>query len=283
MVDLHIHTIYSDGEYAPLKVLDICNDRGIYDISITDHNSLEGSKQAIGKNPYPNIRVVPGVELSALYPVKGGNLHILGYGINLENKELNEVTQAIMGDNIRRIQSLVSLLYENYGLTFKDEDLEKIYQSVGDIGRPDVSKLCLKYGYTSTVKEAFERYLNPVYDRVTKHRVELTGKECIEYIRNAGGIACLAHPIELKQDIPELKTFIETLMSYGLEAVEVYQSKHSESYSSKLLEIVDEFGLLYSVGSDYHGPIVTPKFEIGTGQNNNLNKQTATILSKISR
>ena len=283
MIDLHVHSIYSDGEYEPLKILELCNEREISTISITDHNSMEGSKFAISHNPYPNIKVISGVELSAKYPIKGGNLHILGYGIDLENEELNQVTEAIMADNIRRLDSLVYLLKKHYNLSFKEQDLERIYEAVGDIGRPDIARLCVKYGYTNTVAEAFERYFNPIHDMVAKHKVELTAKECIEYIQRAGGISCLAHPIELKKDTEELKKFILELMSYGLSAVEVYQSKHSAQYSKQLLKIVDEYGLLYSVGSDYHGPVTSPKFEMGYGQNNNLNMQTATILSKVLR
>ena len=283
MIDLHVHSIYSDGEYTPLKILEVCNERGISTISITDHNSMEGSRFAISHNPYPNVKVIAGVELSVIYPVKGGNLHILGYGIDLENKELNQVTEAIMADNIRRLESLVHLLKKHYNICFKQEDLETIYNSLGDIGSPDIARLCVKYGYTNTVAEAFERYFNPIYDMVEKHKVELTARECIEYIQKAGGIACLAHPIELKKDVAELKEFIGVLTTYGLGAVEVYQSKHSRRYSSELLKIVNEYSLLYSVGSDYHGPVITPKFEMGYGQDNNLNMQTATILSKILR
>ena len=281
MIDLHVHSIYSDGEYDTLKLLEICEKRKISTVAITDHNSKEGSKRAIMQNPYSDVTVISGIELSALYPVKGANLHILGYNIDLENKESTDVTEAVMADNIMRLNSLVGLLKKHYGLSFKEEDLERVYASIGNIGRPDIAKLCVKYGYTRTVYEAFEIYLNPVDDEITKRKVELTDRQCIEYIKNAGGIACLAHPIELKKDFDELKRYISTLIPYGLEAIEVYQSKHTPEYSSKLLEIVNEYGLLYSIGSDYHGPVVTPDIELGYGKNHNLHKNTATILSKI--
>ena len=281
MIDLHVHTIYSDGEHTPLEILDICKQRGVTTVAITDHNSMQGSKEAVKNNSYKDITVIPGIELSARYDVKGANLHILGYNIDLYDETLNNVTYAVMQDNVMRLESLVGLLKKYYNLSFKDEDLQTVYTSIGNIGRPDIAKLCVKYGYASTVQEAFAKFLNPVDDKIVKRRVEFTDKSAIEYILGAGGIACLAHPIELLKEHDDLRDYIKLLMSYGLECIEVYQSKHSATYIMELLDIVNEFGLVYSAGSDYHGPIVTPDIELGYGKDNNLNIQTATILSKI--
>lgn len=281
MIDLHVHTIYSDGEHTPLEVLDICNERGISTVAITDHNSMEGSRHAIASNPYTHIKVVPGIELSALYDVKGANLHILGYGIDLYNKDLNEVTNAVMEDNVTRLKSIVELLKQHYNFSFKDKDLEKIYSSIGNIGRPDIAKLCVDYGYATSVEETFVKYLNPIDDKIAKRKVEFTDKSAIEYILKAGGIPCLAHPIELLKGIDDLKEYIRTLIDYGLGAIEVFQSKHSTNYTTELLNIANEFGLLYSAGSDYHGPMVTPNIEMGYGKNHNLHINGATILSRF--
>lgn len=281
MIDLHVHTIYSDGEYTPLEILELCKKRSVSTVAITDHNSMEGAKLAIANNPHTDITVISGIELSAKYPIKSANLHILGYDIDLYNQALNSVTNAVMADNIMRLESLVQLLKEHYNISFKDCDLQRVYESVGNIGRPDIARLCVEYGYTHTVHEAFDKYLNPLDDKIRKRRVEFTDKSCIEYIKAAGGIPCLAHPIELKKDIDDLKAYIRQLASYGLEAVEVYQSKHSKNYTKQLLNIVEEFGLLYSVGSDYHGPLVSPNAELGFGNNHNLHIETSSILSKF--
>ena len=281
MIDLHVHTIYSDGESTPLEVLDTCNERGISTVAITDHNSMEGSKEAIINNPYKHIKVIPGIELSAKYDVKGANLHILGYGIDLYNKELNDATNAVMQDNVTRLKSIVELLKRHYNFSFKDEDLERIYTSIGNIGRPDIAKLCVDYGYTTNVEETFVKYLNPIDDEIVKRKAEFTDRSAIEVILKAGGIPCLAHPIELLIGIEDLKSYIQILMSYGLGAIEVFQSKHSASYTKELLEIANKYGLLYSVGSDYHGPMVTPDIEMGYGREHNLHISSATILSKL--
>lgn len=281
MLDLHVHTVYSDGEYTPSEILKMCKQRGITVVGITDHNTIEGCKRAVLENPYADLKVVTGVEFGARYDVKGANLHILGYNVDLNSKPLNNICSAIMEDNVMRLQSLVFLLKKYYGIVFKEEDLEKVYSSIGNIGRPDIARLCMDYGYATTIQDAFVRYLNPVDDQVAKRRAELSDKDCIDYIKQAGGIACLAHPIELKMELPTLKEYIRKLAYMGLEAVEVYQSKHSLEYSNELLKIVKEYDLLYSVGSDYHGPLITPDIELGFGKENNLCMNNASILKKV--
>lgn len=281
MIDLHVHTIYSDGECSPREILDLCNERNVTVVSITDHNIMEGCKKTILENPYKEIKVIPGLELDAKYDVRGANLHILGYNIDLNNKDLNDVCNNIMQDNVLRLKSIVSLLYTHYGFTFKEEDLNRVYTSIGNIGKPDIAKLCVKYGYADTVRYVFDNYLEPIHHKVTKRRTELSDKETIEYILNAGGIPVLAHPIELKMNEDSLRQYVKKLMSFGLLGIEVYQSKHSKEYSKMLLDIVRENNLLYSVGSDYHGPVVTPNIKLGFGTDNNLCKNEASILNEI--
>lgn len=280
-IDLHVHTIFSDGEYTPLEILNQCKAEDVNIVSITDHNNLKGSKNAMLKNPYNDITVISGVELAAKYSLCGGQLHILGYNINLNDEKLNSVLDEIMKDSIRRIESLLYQLKVNFNITFKDNDVSEIFTSCGNIGRPEVAKLCVKYGYVTTVDEAFKKFFEPVHHKLVRKKVDLSDKECIEYIRNAGGIACLAHPITLKKNNQELREYISKLLSYGLEAVEVYHSKHTKAFSDSLLNITKEMKLLYSVGSDYHGPLVTPDTMLGRGINNNLNMEGASILSKI--
>lgn len=281
MIDLHVHTIYSDGEYTPKEILEMCKKRNITVVGITDHNTMEGAKRAILENPYEDLKVIPGLELGAKYDIKGANLHILGYNVDLKNKPLKSICTAIMEDNVMRLESLVDLLKRYYNFTFKEQDLQNVYSSTGNIGRPDIARLCVKCGYASTIEEAFSRYLNPVDDKVAKRRAELSDKECIEYIKNAGGIACLAHPIELKMGINNLRAYVKKLTAFGLEAIEVYQSKHSNGYRAELLKIAQENNLLVSGGSDYHGPLITPDIELGYGRANNLLLNEVSILSKI--
>jgi len=278
--DLHMHSTFSDGEYTPLQLLKLCHDKEISTIAITDHNNIFGSKEAIKNNPYKDITVISGIELTAKSP-SDINLHILGYNIDLENDNLNYVCTEIMNDNIRRIKSLLSELKKEYSISFKDEDINKLFSSEGNIGRPDVAKLCLKYGYVTSVEDAFKHLFKPIRDKLVKKKFELTAKECIKCIVDAGGIASLAHPVSLKKDINTLRDYIEDLANAGLEAVEVYHSINPAPLTEELLKITKSLHLYQSLGSDYHGPIIKPDIELGSGINNNLSDKHANIIDKL--
>lgn len=278
-VDLHIHSTYSDGELTPMQLLNLCYDKDMKIISITDHNSIMGAKEAITLNPYKNIKVIPGIEINAKYT--GGEQHILGYNIEIDNKDLNNICKLIVEDNLRRIKSLVANLKSIYGISFKDEELQDVYNMVGNIGRPEIAKLCLKHGYVKTIQEAFDKLFIPIKDKTVKRQVDLSAKECIEYIINAGGVASLAHPITLNKDTKDLKEYIKELKTYGLSAIEVYHSLHSAQYSNNLLKIAKELNLLCSAGSDYHGVLVKPNIFVGEYNKKDLKEEDITILSKI--
>ena len=278
-IDMHIHTTYSDGELTPMQILNLCYDKNMKIISITDHNSILGVKEAIKINPYKDIRIVTGIELSSKY--RGGEQHILGYNFSLDNKELNEICKLIVEDSLRRIKSLVANLHLVYGISFKDEELQDIYNMVGNIGRPEIAKLCVKHGYVNKVQEAFDKFFIPIKDKTVKKQVDLTAKECIEYITKAGGIVSLAHPITLNKDINELKNHIKELKEYGLSAIEVYHSKHTQEYSGELLKIANDLELLCSAGTDYHGTLVKPNIFIGEYNIKKLKEEEVTILTKI--
>ena len=280
LIDLHVHSTFSDGELTPLQILDVCKKNGIGVVSITDHENLIGSKVAISNNPYSDITVIPGIELEADY--SNGQCHILGYNMSLDNERLNNITKDIMLDNINRIKSLIVLLYEHYKIKFDDKDLEVMFSKEGNIGRPEVAKLCVKYGYSETVESAFKQYLRPLKKKL-KQEIKLSHIECIDYIKNAGGLVSLAHPITLKKDDEELFEYIKMLKEHGLDAIEVYHTKHNLEYSNKLITFCNKLELLQSGGTDYHGPVVKPNIEIGTGKNGSMKITDLSILSKIVR
>lgn len=280
-IDLHIHTTYSDGEKTPRQILDICEKKNMKIISITDHNNINGVKEAIRINSSKEITIIPGIELSAKY--RGGQLHILGYNLCLDNVALNHLCTLIMEDNLKRIQSLVENLFNVYKISFKDEELQDVYNFKGNIGRPQIAKLCVKYGYSSSVKEAFKTLFNPIKDRIIKRTIEPTAKECIDYILKAGGIVSLAHAITLNKEQTELKKIVKELTSYGLSAIEIYHISHSLAFSKQLLQIADELNLLCSAGSDYHGHIVKPNIDIGEYSKEKINESDITIISSLLR
>lgn len=278
-IDLHIHSTYSDGELTPKEILNYCYTNGVTTISITDHENYLGSKEAININPYKDLKVIPGIELEAHYP--NGQLHILGYNISFENKELNEITKLKKEDNKKKIISYIQVLYDTYGFKFKDEDIEELLSKECNLGRPHIAYLCVKYGYIPYVKYAFKHVFPKIKDKIVKKQVDLTEKECIDYLLNAGGIVSVAHPKTLKLSNDELFNYLAYLSSLGVSAIEVYHSSMSHDYSLMLSDYADRLGLLKSGGSDFHGKVIKPEIQIATGNKNNLNIDYLNILSKI--
>ena len=281
-MDLHIHTIYSDGEYSPDKIIQMARQAGITTMAITDHNNLKGTKEAILNNKYADLTIIPGVEFTAKSK-PGINIHILGYNMDLYDFEINDLANDYEKDSKNQVKSLISLLKSEYDIALKDDAVEKIFTLPGNIGRPEVAKLCVDAGYAVNVEDAFKRLLNPVKHMQAKKNVNPTDEALIKYIIDAGGVPCLAHPESLKLEVPELKIYIKKLMTYGLEAIEVYHSKNPRELTLELEKIADEFGLYKSVGSDYHGPIVSPNVELRRGLNDNLNIQHVNIIEKIGK
>ena len=279
--DLHMHTIYSDGEFSPMELVALARTAGISTMAITDHNNLRGSKEAIANNIYSDITIIPGVEFSAKAKPQI-NIHILGYNVDLNDPELNELAEAYEQDAKNQVKSLLELLKSEYDIAFSDKQVEKVFSLPGNIGRPEVAKLCLEAGHATSIEDAFKRFLNPVKPRQAKKQVNPTDEALIKYIIDAGGIPCLAHPGSLNKSIWELREYIKKLMTYGLQAIEVYHSKNPYHLTMELKKITDEYGLYASVGSDYHGPIVSPDVYLRRGINDNLNIEMISILDKFT-
>ena len=176
-----------------------------------------------------------------------------------------------------------------------------------NLNRVDLAKLCVKYGYADNVQDAFDKYLRRARKEVKKYIKGLEYQDCIELILNSGGIPVLAHPKSLKLNKEDFLILLEDMINCGLQGIEVYHSSHSKEemdlyllyndsfirieneeveiigkYKMDLyLKIAEEYNLLISGGSDYHGPIAKPDIEIGTGENNNLKIKKLSLLDKI--
>lgn len=281
MIDLHIHSIHSDGTKTPSDLLNLAKEKNIKILAITDHDDIEGSKRII-ETPHEGITIYSGVELNA--KVDKGQMHILGYNIDLENKELNDKLIELKENSRHNIMLYVNQLKEDYNIEFPQEDIDKILNREGNIGRPLLALLLIKYGYINSVPEAFDEYLND--KKVRQHKMWITKEECIKLIINAGGIPVLAHPFTLKLTNEELKEEIKYLISLGLKGIEIVHSKSNNEQREYYKELASEFNLLTTGGTDYHGPEVKPNIELGTGIDNNVNisdKDITLIDSVVSR
>lgn len=208
-------------------------------------------------------------------------MHILGYGIDINNIELNNKLEQLKKNNRNYILTLIRQIKDDYNLEFQSNDIEELLNSRGNIGRPHIARLCVKYGYAKTVQDAFDKYLLDAYEKVRKIQYKLTYQECLQLILNSGGIPVLAHPKTLKLSDEELFSLIQKLIKDGLKGIEVYHSTHSKAEEDKYLEISKRLNLLVSGGSDYHGPNIKPNIHIGTGKANLKIKELSLLKYKL--
>ena len=280
IVDLHVHSIYSDGCLSPEEIIELAKKESITTLAITDHDNIEGSKELIRLNP-EGINIYSGVELTA--KANKGRMHILGYNIDLENEKLNEKLKEMKDASIYNIMLYVELLKKYFAIIIPEEELNNLLSIKGNIGRPQLALLLIKLGYCRTVDEAFNKYLIFVYEKTRTIKKGLTKEECIDLITNAGGIASLAHFNSLKMSLEELKNEILYLKSLGLGAIESTHINLLDEERNLARNIATEYNLLETGGTDYHGPKVKPDVQIGTGRNNNVDipENTLSLTKKI--
>ena len=284
VIDMHTHTNYSDGELSPNELVHQAVIEGNVGIlGITDHDTVEGIQNLDRTNPIiitSGIQIIDGIELTAI--PKKGTMHILGYGINIYNEKLNTKIKSLKTANITYILSLLDILEKDYSITFPNSEVISLINAKKNLGRPELAKLCIKYGYVKTVQEAFDKYLKPAYEKLGARKKGIPYEECLELILYSGGIPVLAHPKSLELSDKELLILIKQMMEYGLQGIEAYHSTHTPEEVETLLDIANRNDLLISGGSDYHGKLVKPDIKLGSGKNNNLNIKTLSILNTLN-
>lgn len=242
--DFHVHTTASDGVYTPHQIVQKATENGLEYLAITDHDTTDGVQEALKTARDFNLTVIPGVEIST--DSKHGLAHVLGYFIDYNNKELVETLKEMRRSRKLRASDMVAKLQE---LGMKIE-WERVKEIAGDasIGRPHIAQALLEKKYIASFAEAFHKYIGqggPAY----VERIKITPEEAVRMIKQAGGLAVLAHPFTL--DEPE--TLIQNLKKAGLSGIEVFYGEYGEAEIEKLSEFADKYGLLKTGGSDFHG------------------------------
>jgi len=216
-IDLHIHSTASDGTLSSREILTMAQRLNLGAISITDHDTIDGTKQALAIGIPPSLKFLTGIEISANPPLSftfPGSFHILGYGININDPELNQTLVRLQEARKNRNPRIIELL-NRMGFELM---LNEIRKDSGEcqLGRPHIAKQMVKKGFVQSVSEAFDNYLatgKPAY--VEKYRVDCD--RALEVIRNAGGLPVLAHPVllDIKDDV--LEKLIVCLKEMGLD------------------------------------------------------------------
>ncbi|MBR9979529.1 MAG: PHP domain-containing protein [Desulfatitalea sp.] len=266
-IDLHLHSTASDGTCPPNALLDMASDMGLEAIAITDHDTLQGVLGAL-RGPIPErLHLLTGVEISTQAPegfAVGGSLHILGYGVDVDDAPLQDALSELQAARDSRIPLIVDRL-NAMGIALTMEQV-LAHAGTGSPGRPHVATALIRMGIVESVDEAFDRLLSkgrPGY--VDKYRIPC--RRAIERIEQAGGVAVLAHPYLVPggDHAITLAPLVRALCDMGLAGIEVYYPEHSPEAVAHYLEVARQFDLLVTGGTDFHGAL-TPDIQMGRGR-----------------
>ncbi|MCX5681321.1 MAG: PHP domain-containing protein [Candidatus Omnitrophica bacterium] len=249
--DLHIHTNYSDSTLSASEVVDESIKNGLSCIAITDHDTVEGigfvKKAALGKN----LEVIPGIELSSEY--SNQEIHILGYLVDCESDSFLQKLIKMQEVRVKRIKLILDKLKQVGIDHIEPEEICALSKS-NSVGRPHVAAILQQKGWVSDAKQAFEKYLaEGACAYVEKY--QQTPYEAIKFIRDAGGVAVLAHPMITQRD-----ELIPSFVEAGLQGIEVYYPNYSPSVIDYYANIAKKHNLLLTGGSDAHGEAKTNTF-----------------------
>jgi predicted metal-dependent phosphoesterase TrpH len=259
-IDLHTHTTYSDGSATPEELVALASAKRARAVAITDHDTVAAVVEARIAAMHFGIEFVAGIEISAEYAP--GTMHILGYCIDHESvtlaAKLEELKKARAERNPQIADRLRSL---GFDISY-DEVVQLARNQV--VGRPHFARLMIEKGYVTSIQEAFDRFLKKDAAAYVE-KARLSPAESIALIHEAGGVAVLAHPYQLKlPSYEEVDQLVGELAALGLDGIEAVYSRHSVSERASYSEIATRHELLITGGSDYHGSY-KPDISIVTG------------------
>jgi len=260
-IDLHIHSVYSDGTYTPAELVGLAQQRGIQAISITDHDTIDGLAEAAEAAQGTGITTLAGIELSVQH--KNRNLHILGYLFDSQNERFRRQIHILQETRNARNRDIVKKL-NSCGISLDIEEIESISKT-GQTGRPHIARALCRRGVVKNFDEAFTRYLKKGAAAYAS-RFVYNAAEALEMIRENGGISVLAHPLQVDPSPLEIARVVGELVEYGLDGLELYYPTHSAKVRRNLKKIAKRYDLVLTGGSDYHGTI-RPGTELAGGKN----------------
>lgn len=260
MLDLHLHSTYSDGTLSPKELIRMARQRRLSAVSITDHDTAAGTEEAQAEGLRCGLQVISGLELSVSW--QAYHFHLLAYDFDWQNAQLQAGLQELQDARNGRNSKIVDIL-GGLGLPINDEELRSM-SGYGQTGRPHIARLLVAKQVVRTIDQAFERYLRKGACAYVS-RFVFTAEQAFELIHTAGGIAVLAHPGQIASSMSELEYLLDALKSRGLDGMETFYPTQKGRQFRQLRALAHRFQLLETGGSDYHGDI-RPGSEMAGGR-----------------
>ncbi|MEM1355899.1 MAG: PHP domain-containing protein [Planctomycetota bacterium] len=279
--DLHTHSTASDGTDAPGDLARLARDRGLSCFALTDHDTTAGLEEAAAAAKKLKVTFVPGIELSASPDLdaagsgnvvrvadedlqgpadlnRRGNLHLLGYHIRQDAPGLTRIARQQQRAREERNPAIIEKL-QSLGVSI---DYDEVLEAAGgengtdlqgvSVGRPHIAQVLMTKGYVKSIHEAFLKYLG-VGGAAYTRRDRLSAMAAIEAIHAAGGVAVLAHPVQMALDHAGVEHAVARLTTLGLDGLETRHSDHEPADVHRLTALADRYDLIPTGGSDYHG------------------------------
>ncbi|MBE5842863.1 MAG: PHP domain-containing protein [Butyrivibrio sp.] len=259
-VDLHTHSTASDGTYTPSELIDYAHEKGLSAIALTDHDTVDGLLEALERGEkYPDLEVIPGIEYSTVR--NGKDVHVVGLYINYTDENYKKSLQSFIDSRIERNRKMCQKLTDA-GMPMTYEEL--VEENPGAvITRAHFGRLLLKKGYTTSVKEAFDRFIGdhcPCY----VPREKITPQMAIEQILLAGGVPVLAHPVLYGLGRDAMNQLVSEVADAGVVGIEAIYGTYTPQDERDMKALAEKYKLLISGGSDFHGDN-KPHIDLGVG------------------
>ena len=261
LIDLHTHSVCSDGSMTPRELVAHAKKEGIAAIALSDHDCLDGIRDAMDEGKKLGVEVIPAIEFSV---VSDTETHILGYFIDPETDAMKDAMQRIFAAREYRARVTLEKLNE-LGLPITVEEVQRVAGGAL-LCRAHYARVLMDKGLVPSVKEAFDKYLANGRPAYCGHQA-ITAEEAIDLIHKAGGIAFVAHLHLIRLSDEELYAFLTRLKAAGLDGIEGYYTEYTPEMQEKFQRIARELGLQISGGTDFHAAM-KPHIAIGRGTGN---------------
>lgn len=265
VIDLHTHSIYSDGFLSPQEILDLAQKKFIKVIALTDHDTVLGLQKML-KLDCRDIKIIRGMELGSCWSEKKKSIHILGYNLTEDLEIVQKKTEGIRKYKADRNLEMMEKIKSFH----QDVSMEELLVSVGEtaqvenITKAHFARYLEKKNIVKNYQQAKDEYFAKNIGKAYVSGKNITSEEAIELIHQFGGKAFIAHPKLLNLENDELDALVKKLKDVGLDGLEIFHystKKYADTYFLK--NLTQKYNLLYSAGSDFHG---NPKRDVHLGQ-----------------
>lgn len=274
VVDMHSHTINSDGTYTVEELVELAKNKGLKVIAITDHDTVDGlldeKKINILEKEY-DIKIIRGIEMSC--NLNGKDVHILGYFLNLQDKDFLNELKNISKIRDERNEKIIKKL-EKINLPVTMKDLDQVVKG-NIISKAHFAEVMIKKGYVNSKAEAFQNYLGK-NGLAFVEKKDYQPEKAVMLLNKNGAFISLAHPKYISESVEEIEKLIKRLIPLGLKGIEINYYSFNKNDKEMYKKLADKFNLLITGGSDFHGG---NRVEVSLGQTG-LNEEEYENLKK---